>query len=140
MQEVKKARREEQYRLKENLDNGRLKVMNRAEQRRQAREYGKKEKVYTLTQGQIDKMKEDAVQEAVDVSFALMLAVPTDVLARCYWEKTAPKRIPQFLDECLSLYESIGTGTVLISDLIKDIEEIGKLKMDCIERIKKLRK
>ena len=140
MQEVKKARREEQYLLKENLDNGRLKVMNRAEQRRQAREYGKKEKVYTLTQGQIDKMKEDAVQEAVDVSFALMLAVPTNVLTRCYWEKSAHKRIPQFLDECLSLYESIGTGTVQVSELIKDTEEVGKLKMDCVERLKKLRK
>lgn len=114
--------------------------MNRAEIRRQAKQNAKKEKVYTLTQGQIDKMKEEAVQEAVDVSFALMLSVPANVLARCYWEKTATKRIPQFIDECLSLYESLGTGTVLISDLIKDIEDIGKLKMDCVERIKKLRK
>lgn len=114
--------------------------MTRAEIRRQARETSKKEKVYTLTQGQIETMKQDAVNEAVDVSFALMLAVPTNVLARCYWEKTASKRIPQFLDECLSLYESIGTGTVQISELIKDVEELGKLKMDCIERLKKLRK
>ena len=139
MKEVKKARREEQYRLKENLDNGRLKVMNRAEQRRQAREYGKKEKVYTLTQGQIDKMKEDAVQEAVDVSFALMLGIPIDNLLK-YWKKTAHIRIPKFIDECLETYEKIGEGTVKISDLIKNIEEVGKLKMDCVERIKKLRK
>ncbi len=122
------------------MDSGRIKRMNRAELRRQAKMNAKKEKVYTLTQAQIDKMKEDAVQEAVDVSFALMLAVPTNVLGRCYWEKSATKRIPQFLDECLSLYESIGSGTVQISDLIEDIEELGKLKMDCIERIKKLRK
>jgi hypothetical protein len=114
--------------------------MNRAEIRRQQKLEGKKDRIYHLTQGQIDKMKEEAVQEAVDVSFALMLSVPTNVLARCYWEKTAPKRIPQFLEECLSLYESIGTGTVQISELIKDVEELGKLKMDCIERLKKLRK
>lgn len=113
--------------------------MNRAELRRQAKQKTKKEKVYTLTQGQIDKIKADAVNEAVDVSFALMLAVPTNVLARCYWEKSANKRIPNFLEECLSLYESIGTGTVLVSELIEDIEKVGKLKMDCVERIKKIR-
>ena len=38
--------------------------MNRAELRRQAKQKAKKEKVYTLTQAQIDKMKQDAVQEA----------------------------------------------------------------------------
>lgn len=114
--------------------------MNRAEMRRQQKLEGKKDKIYHLTQGQIDKMKEEVVQEAVDVSFALMLAVPTNILARCYWEKSASRRIPQFLEECLSLYESIGTGTVQISELIKDVEELGKLKMDCINRLKKLRK
>lgn len=113
--------------------------MNRAELRRQAREYGKKEKVYTLTQGQIDKMKEDAVQEAIDISFAMMLAVPTNVLARCYWEKSAAKRVPKFLDECLSLYESLGAGVVAFSELIKDVEEVGKLKMQCVERLKNIR-
>lgn len=113
--------------------------MTRAERRRQQRENAKKTNIYHLTQAQIDKIKEDAVDEAIDVAFALMLAVPTNVLARCYWEKSAPKRIPQFLDECLSLYESIGTGTVGISELIKDVEELGKLKMNCIERIKKFR-
>ena len=113
--------------------------MNRAEIRRQQKKNAKKNKIYHLTQAQIDKIKKEAVDEAIDVSFALMLAVPTNVLARCYWEKSAQKRIPQFLDECLSLYESIGTGTVGLSELIKDIEELGKLKMNCIERIKKFR-
>lgn len=113
--------------------------MNRAEMRRQAKMMNKKEKVFHLTQGQIDKMKEDAVNEAVDVSFALMLAVPTNVLARCYWEKSAPKRIPQFLDECLSLYESLGAGVVAFSELIKDVEDVGQLKLQCAERLKKIR-
>lgn len=113
--------------------------MNRAEIRRQAKQNAKKEKVYTLTQGQIEKMKEEAVQEAVDVSFALMLSVPANVLARCYWEKTATKRIPQFIDECLSLYESLGTRTVSLPELIKDTEALGKFKMECLKRIKNAR-
>ena len=113
--------------------------MNRAEMRRQAKMMSKKENIYHLTQAQIDKMKEDAVQEAVDVSFALMLAIPIERLLE-YWKKTAHIKIPKFIDECLETYEKIGEGTVKISDLIKNIEEVGKLKMDCVERIKKLRK
>ena len=113
--------------------------MGRADYRRQTRKEAKKGKVYTLTQAQIDKMKEDIFQEAVDTSFGLMLSVPANVLGRCYWEKSASKRLPQFLDECIKLYESIGTKTVEITDIIKDVEEVGKLKMECVERIRKIR-
>ena len=113
--------------------------MGRAEFRRQAKKEAKKDKVYTLTQAQIDKMKEDVFQEAVDTSFGLMLSIPADVLGRCYWEKSAAKRLPQFLDECLKLYESVGTKTVEIADIIKDVEEVGKLKMNVVERIRRMR-
>ena len=118
--------------------------MKRAELRRQKKLEGKKDKIYHLTQAQLDQIKKDAKQaampEAIDVSFGLMLSVPTNVLARCYWEKTAPKRIPQFLEECLSVYESISAGTLTIEEIIKDTEEIGKLKMDYAERLRKIRK
>ena len=113
--------------------------MGRADYRRQAKKEAKKDKVYTLTQAQIDKMKDDIFQEATDVSFGLMLSVPANVLGRCYWEKSAPKRLPQFLDECLKLYESIGTKTVEIKDIISDVEEVGNLSMECVERIRKMR-
>ena len=113
--------------------------MSRAEFRRQKKLEAKKGKIYHLTQDQIDKMKQETVQEAVDVSFALMLAIPTNVLARCYWEKSAHKRIPQFLEECLSVYESVGAGAITVPELIADVEEVGKLKLECVERLKKLR-
>ena len=102
--------------------------MNRAELRRQQRVAGKKDKIYHLTQAQIDKIKKEAAEEAiiqaVDRAFAYMLSIPTNVLARCYWEKSAPKRIPQFLDECLSVYDSVGIS-LTIEELIEDTEKIG---------------
>lgn len=116
------------------------KTLKRADYRRLQRNQQKKEKTYTLTQAQIDKMKEDAVEEAVDTAFALMLVIPTNVLANLYWEKSAEKRIPTFLDDCLSVYESIGAGTLTITELIEDTEKIGKLKLKCIERLKNIRK
>lgn len=112
--------------------------MTRAELRRQARKNAKKDKVYTLTQAQIDKMKEDTFDEAIGYSFGLMLSIPTNILAKHYWEKSAPKRIPKFIDECMNLYERVGARTIQISDLIKDVEEISNIKLDCINRIKKL--
>ena len=113
--------------------------MSRAELRRQKKLEAKKGKIYHLTQDQIDKIKQDVYNEAVGVSFGLMLSIPADVLARCYWEKSAHKRIPQFLEECLSVYESIDVGAITISEIIKDVEEVGKLKLECVNRIKKLR-
>ena len=130
-------------------------VLKRADYRRLQRNQQKKEKTYTLTQAQIDniinnsveqalqlqknKIKNDAVEEAVDTAFALMLVIPTNILANLYWEKSASKRIPIFLDECMSVYESIGAGTLTITELIEDTEKIGKLKLKCVERLKNVR-
>ena len=123
------------------------KTLKRADYRRLQRKEQKKEKTYTLTQEKITKMKEDvynkaintAYEEAVDVSFALLLAIPTNLLANCYWEKSAPKRIPEFLDDCISIYESIGAGVLTVSELIEDTEKLGKLKMNCVERLQRVR-
>ncbi len=49
--------------------------MGRAEMRRQKRADQKKQKVYTLTQAQIDKMKADAIEEAVNQAMTLMLTI-----------------------------------------------------------------
>lgn len=92
-----------------------------------------------LSKLDIKKIKQEAMEEAVDVSFGLMLSIPTNVLANLYWEKSAEKRIPIFLDECLSVYESVGTGTLTISELIEDTENIGNLKMECVKRIREMR-
>lgn len=111
--------------------------MDRAEMRRQARLESKKSKMYHLTQEQIENMKKETTKDAIDVCFALMLSIPTNVLARCYWEKTAAKRIPQFIDECLSVYESIDAGVLSVTELIEDTEKLAKIKMNCVERIRK---
>lgn len=54
--------------------------MGRAERRRIEKEKGKAQKVYTLTQAQIDAMKKAAVDGAVSTGFILMLAIPITIL------------------------------------------------------------
>lgn len=106
--------------------------MNRAERRRAERALEKKKTtVYTLTQGQIDQIKKDARDEAIGVAFNLMLALPLEVLiGEGYWEKTAKKRLPKFLDEVLSLYDSWEKGVLSIEDLREDLWNIGGIKLD----------
>ena len=104
--------------------------MGRAEQRRAQREAQKKTKTYTLTQEQIDKIKEDAIKEASDTAFLLMLAIPVMVLHDKWWEKTASKRCPQFVDQCLDLFDSFSKDYVTLDDLKQCLQEESGIKLE----------
>lgn len=104
--------------------------MGRAERRRLEREKGKAQKVYTLTQAQIDAMKKAAVDEAVSTGFILMLSIPITVLHDKYWVKTASKKLPKFVDQCLDLYDSYNKGYVTLEDLQDILWEEGGIKLE----------
>ena len=112
--------------------------MDRAEFRRQAKKAAKKKKTYTLTQGQIDQMKEEIFDDAIDYSFSLMMSIAAKSLLK-HWKKTAPKRVPDFFNDCIKLYKDIETKDVLLSDLQKEIEEACGVRMSCLERVEKIR-
>lgn len=101
--------------------------MNRAERRRA----GKKDKVatYTLTQDQIDQLKQEARDEAVEIAVTLMLALPLEVLKDNYWVKSAKRRLPKFLDKVLSLYDSWNKGTLTLEELREDLWNYGGIKL-----------
>ena len=109
--------------------------MNRAEMRRLAKQKGKRTKTYTLTQEQVDKLKSDTVQRAVDVSRALSVAVIMNILGHEYWEKTAKKKLPKLMTECESLYESIEAGVISINELIQDTMEISGISTEYFDRL-----
>lgn len=105
--------------------------MNRAEIRRNQREQSKPAKVYTLTQAQIDQIKQQAVEEAVDKAFFLMLALPCEVLANeNYWEKLAKRKMPKFIDDILSLYAAYEQGVVTMEQMEKDLWNIAGVKLE----------
>lgn len=104
--------------------------MGRADRRRLEREKGKAQKVYTLTQAQIDAMKKAAVDEAVDIGFILMFSIPVTILHDKYWVKTASKRLPQFVDQCLDLYDSYNKGYVTLEDLRDILWKEGGIKIE----------
>lgn len=102
--------------------------MNRAERRRA----GKKDKVvtYNLTQEQINRIKQEASKEAIDTAFTLMLALPLEALKDKYWVKSAKRRLPKFLDNVLSLYDSWNKGELTIEELREDLWEYGGIKLE----------
>lgn len=122
--------------------------MNRAKRRRLAKEEASKNKIYHLTQEQLNSIRADAVRKikddlvrstvkrAIAISRSLMVAVPMNVLGHCYWEKTAHKKLNGFMDECNSLFDSIESGVISVNELIQDTAEIGNLKSEYFDILK----
>ena len=114
--------------------------MGRADFRRQKREEQKKKKTYVLTTEDIVKIRNEerikAKKEALEKTeqladdiLKMMLVIPVNVLISDYWEKSAKKRIPKFVDDCLSLYENWINGHVSMEEMQKLTEEYADIKL-----------
>lgn len=117
--------------------------MNRAERRR-AEKHGEKAKTvtYNYTKEQLEaviragieaevaNIKKQTRDEAVEIALTLMLALPLEVLKNNYWEKSAEKRLPKFVDEVFSLYQSWESGEISMEDLKEDLWKYGGIKLE----------
>lgn len=83
-------------------------------------------KMQAIAKHQAEKMEKQASEKA----FIDMLAVPCAVLAFDYWNKTAKKRIPEFVKEVVSLYESIQVGAVTREEIIEEFEKNSGIKLE----------
>lgn len=105
--------------------------MNRAERKRQERERSKAKTVtYNLTKEQIDKMKTDAVEKAVNTAMVLLLALPLEVLMDHYWPKSYAKKIPEFTNYVLEYYRQWQDGELDMEELKKDLWEYGGVRFE----------
>lgn len=68
--------------------------------------------------------------EATETAFVDMLAIPCAVLAFDYWQKSAKKRMPEFIKEVVSLYESIQVGAVTREEIVQTFEELSGCKLE----------
>lgn len=89
--------------------------MNRAERRRLERDAGKKEKVYTLTQAQIDQMKKEVSMEATKKAFLMMMGFPLLTLRDKFG--FGKERLNRFMEKMLDLYEAYEMDYVDLDDL-----------------------
>lgn len=87
--------------------------MNRAERRRQQR--AEKDGVINIKKQELNKIKEDATQEAVQRAFGMMLYTVAIVLRDKYG--FGKKRLDVFVDYVLDQFESIQQNYVSFEDL-----------------------
>lgn len=107
--------------------------MGRAELRRQKKAAGKKQKTFTLTQAQIDDLKADAANKAVNQALVLLFTIPLEVLITDYWPKTAHKRGKEFTEKLLALYHKWEDGEVSMDELKADLWEYGGIMFQYTE-------
>jgi hypothetical protein len=72
------------------------------------------------------KMESDAVEKA----FLYMLAIPLNVLVHDYWSKTAKKKAPKFIEDVISLYESVQAGVVTDEELAELLNELAGVNVE----------
>lgn len=72
------------------------------------------------------KMESDAVEKA----FLYMLAIPLNVLVYDYWSKTAKKKAPKFIEDVISLYESVQAGAVTDEELAELLNELAGVNVE----------
>ena len=114
--------------------------MTRAELRRLNKAENAKAKTYNMTSAQLEGLRKQEyerakkeilsrVDELSSEILKMMIVIPTNVLINDYWEKTAERRIPRFVEDCLELYDSWQKGSVSMEDMQSLTERYAKIKL-----------
>lgn len=117
--------------------------MGRAEIRRAKRNEQKaKTATYNLTKDQLDvivrekigdeldRVKQEAMDNAVNTAMVLMLTLPLEVLMDHYWKKTYAKKIPEFTEYVLDYYARWQNGELDMDKLKEDLWEYGGVRLE----------
>lgn len=102
--------------------------MNRAERRRS----GVKGKVrtYTLTDVEIAKIKQEAIDEAINTAMTLLFVLPMEVLMDNFWKKTYAKKIPEFTEYLLEYYRMWQDNELDINKMKEDLWVYGGIRLE----------
>lgn len=108
--------------------------MNRAERRRASKKMTS-EPVINVKYSDIKNMKRQASEEAANLAFLLMLAIPVMVLHDKYsllMKKVVngKSREERFAELCLDLYDSFEKGYVTVDDLHKCLWDEAGIKLE----------
>ena len=117
--------------------------MNRSELRKSKRDEVKDNtKTYNLTkaqlnvlvreriQSELDKIKKEATEEAVNTAMVLMLTLPLKVLMDDYWSGEQLEQIPEFTDKVIEYYEKWQNGELDIDKLREDLWNYAGVRLE----------
>lgn len=120
--------------------------MSRAERRRaQKCEQKSKTATYNLTRaqldalvrekisGELDRVKREATNDAINQAMILLLTLPLEVLMDHYWPKSYAKRIPEFTEYVLKYYEKWQNDELDMDKLKEDLWVYGGVRLEEVE-------
>lgn len=89
---------------------------------RKAREaLNPKKRVYTLTEDDIERIKQDATNEAMNKAFVLMLGIPSMVLRDKFGYGSV--RLERFTDGTFDYYDSFQKGNITLQDCLDCLKD-----------------
>ena len=80
-----------------------------------------KKRVYTLTEDDIERIKQDATNEAMSKAYVLMLGIPSKVLRDKFGYGSV--RLERFTDGCFDYYDSFQKGDITLQDCLDCLKD-----------------
>lgn len=80
--------------------------------------------------GELEDIRQQAMDEAVNTAMILLLTLPLEVLMDHYWKKSYAKRIPEFTMHVLDYYKRWQNGELDIEKLKEDLWEYGGVRLE----------
>lgn len=77
----------------------------------------------------LERIKQEAMDDAINTAMVLLLTLPLEVLMDHYWTKSYAKRIPKFTELVLEYYERWQNGELDMEKLKEDLWEYGGVKL-----------
>lgn len=68
--------------------------------------------------------------EATERAFLYMLAIPLNILFHDYWQKSAKKRAPKFIEEVTKYYLAVQEGVVTDQELADLLFDLAGVKIE----------
>ena len=106
--------------------------MNRKQRRELAKETKKpvaKDPVYYLKKSEIERIKKQAAEDAVDTAMTLLLAIPVKVLHDGYSWGTR-KRLPEFGEKIIDEYQAFNDGEMTLQQYADLVFEYTGIKFE----------
>lgn len=86
-----------------------------------------------IRSGELDRVKQEATNDAINQAMILLLTLPLEVLMDHYWTKTYAKRIPEFTEHVLEYYEKWQNDELDMDKLKEDLWVYGGVRLEEVE-------
>ena len=88
-----------------------------------------REVVREAAKQELNRVREEAFNDAVNQAMLLTLILPAKVLMDIYWPKSYKEKIPKFVEHVLEYYSRWQEGEWDIDELKKELWDIGGVKI-----------